>query len=235
MASRQDRSVRRQISTLFNIGVITDLTDGQLLERFSTGQGEAAELAFAALVERHGPMVLRVCRARLADPEEALDAFQATFLVLSRSRAGSGFATRWAPGCTRSPSALHRAPCRPPPGGGSSGWRPRSRQRSKSPMTLPGQELEDALHEEINRLPDRYRIAIVLCDLEGQTCEQAARRIGRPVGTVKCWRARGRERLRQRLIRAGLAPSLAPGAALVVSDARHRNAGPQVAEATGAL
>ena len=51
---------------------------------------------------------------------------------------------------------------------------------------------------------------IVLCDLEGYTCEEAARRIGRPVGTVKCWRARGRERLRRRLIRSGLAPSLTP-------------------------
>ena len=88
MASRQDRAVRRQISTLFNIGVIPDLTDGQLLERYATGQGEAAELAFAALVERHGPMVLRVCRARLADPQEALDAFQATFLVLIEKSRG---------------------------------------------------------------------------------------------------------------------------------------------------
>ena len=88
MATRMDRTVRRQIGTLFNIGVIRDLTDGQLLERYATGQGEAAELAFAALVERHGPMVFRVCRARLADPHEALDAFQATFLVLIEKSRG---------------------------------------------------------------------------------------------------------------------------------------------------
>jgi DNA-directed RNA polymerase specialized sigma24 family protein len=88
VASRLDRAVRRHISTLFNIGVIQDLTDGQLLERFSTGQGEAAELAFAALVERHGRMVLRVCRARLSDPHDALDAFQATFLVLVEKSRG---------------------------------------------------------------------------------------------------------------------------------------------------
>ena len=88
MATKKDRAVRRQIDTLFNIGVIRDLTDGQLLERYATGRGEAAELAFAALVERHGPMVLRVCRARLSDPHEAQDAFQATFLVLVEKSRG---------------------------------------------------------------------------------------------------------------------------------------------------
>ena len=88
MATRMDRTVRQQLSTLFNIGVIRDLTDGQLLERYATGHGEAAELAFAALIERHGPMVMRVCRARLADPHDALDAFQATFLVLIEKSRG---------------------------------------------------------------------------------------------------------------------------------------------------
>ena len=71
MAIKRDRAVLRQVSTLFNVGVIRDLTDGQLLERFSTGQGEAAELAFAALVDRHGPMVLRVCHTRLSDPNDS--------------------------------------------------------------------------------------------------------------------------------------------------------------------
>src|SRR5205085_6989931 len=70
--------------TLFNVGTIRELTDGQLLERFASDRGEAAELAFAALVERHGPMVLRVCRGVLADPDDTQDAFQATFLILVR-------------------------------------------------------------------------------------------------------------------------------------------------------
>jgi hypothetical protein len=69
------------------------------------------------------------------------------------------------------------------------------------------------LHEEINRLPECYRVPIVLCDLEGFTCEEAARRMGQPIGTVKCWRFRGRARLRDRLIRLRFAPSLALGAA----------------------
>ncbi len=76
------------------------------------------------------------------------------------------------------------------------------------------------LHEEINRLPERYRVPIVLCDLEGQTCEQVARLLGHPVGTIKSWRARGRERLRHRLIRRGLAPSVGLGL-LFAADAAH--------------
>ena len=82
MTTRKDGAVLRQLNTLFNIGAIRELTDGQLLERFSTGRGEAAELAFEALVERHGAMVLRVCRAQLVDPHATQDAFQATFLIL---------------------------------------------------------------------------------------------------------------------------------------------------------
>ena len=82
MKTRKDAVVLRQLSTLFNVGAIRELTDGQLLERFSTSRGEAAELAFEALVERHGEMVLRVCRAQLGNPHDTQDAFQATFLIL---------------------------------------------------------------------------------------------------------------------------------------------------------
>lgn len=84
MAIRTNGAVLRQLRTLFDQGAIGELTDGQLLERFTTMAGESAELAFAALVERHGSMVLRVCRNSLADPNDAQDAFQATFLVLVR-------------------------------------------------------------------------------------------------------------------------------------------------------
>jgi Sigma-70, region 4 len=86
---------------------------------------------------------------------------------------------------------------------------------------------EQALHDEINRLPERYRVVIVLCDLEGHTCEEVARRMGRPVGTVKSWRSRGRERLRQRLVRSGL--TLGAGTVCVTSLA------PEAAAAAGIL
>jgi hypothetical protein len=75
----------RQLSTLFNEGATAALTDGHLLERFATRRGAASEDAFAALVERHGPVVQRLCRSVLRDEHEAQDAFQATFLVLARS------------------------------------------------------------------------------------------------------------------------------------------------------
>src|SRR4051794_22551065 len=76
------------LHTLFGVGAIGNLTDGQLLERFLAGRDGTASVAFTALVQRHGPMVLRVCQQTLGDPHDAQDAFQATFLVLVR-KAGS--------------------------------------------------------------------------------------------------------------------------------------------------
>ena len=78
----------RTFETLFNVGAVRELSDGQLLERFATDRSEAAELAFAVLVERHGPMVLRVCRSVLAEAHDTEDAFQATFLVLVQKARG---------------------------------------------------------------------------------------------------------------------------------------------------
>src|SRR4051794_29860051 len=74
----------RQVEGLFSHGTVGGLTDGQLLERFASRKDGTAETAFEALVSRHGPMVLRVCRSVLDDPHDAQDAFQATFLVLAR-------------------------------------------------------------------------------------------------------------------------------------------------------
>ena len=82
MATGHHRGLLRQLDTLLAVGTAGELTDGQLLERFATREGAGAEQAFSALVERHGPMVLRVCRGVLVDPNDAEDAFQATFLVL---------------------------------------------------------------------------------------------------------------------------------------------------------
>ena len=87
MAEPSYGTALRHIHTLFNVGTIGGLTDGQLLERFTFSEEEAAELAFAALVERHGPMVLRVCQSVVRERHDAEDAFQATFLVLARKAA----------------------------------------------------------------------------------------------------------------------------------------------------
>ena len=88
MASNLSGTAVRSIRALFTAGTVGGLTDGQLLERFTARDGDGAELAFASLVERHGPMVLRVCRTVLRDAHEAEDAFQATFLILAL-KAGS--------------------------------------------------------------------------------------------------------------------------------------------------
>lgn len=88
MGISKNSAVAIQLRTLFNFGSIRELTDGQLLERFATESSEASELAFAVLVERHGPMVLRVCRSVLSSPHDSEDAFQATFLVLVKKARG---------------------------------------------------------------------------------------------------------------------------------------------------
>jgi len=89
MASESVKSVSlKDFPTLYRLGVVGNLSDGQLLESFLAGKKETAEESFAALVDRHGPMVLRVCRQILGNPDDAQDAFQATFLVLVR-RAGT--------------------------------------------------------------------------------------------------------------------------------------------------
>jgi RNA polymerase sigma factor (sigma-70 family) len=79
----------RELGTLFSVGVIGGLKDRQLLECYLSRRGDNGERAFAALVERHGPMVLRVCRGYLRDDNDVQDAFQATFVVLARQRVGT--------------------------------------------------------------------------------------------------------------------------------------------------
>ncbi len=195
----------RYAQTLFDVGSVGGMTDGELLGQFAAGGGGSAELAFTALVERHGPMVLRVCRSILADEQDAEDALQATFLVLVR-RARSvrlrdsvaswlhGVALRVS-GCARVTAARRRRHERRAAGLVSEEFLEDGRDPDLAP----------AIHEELDRLPERFRAVIVLCYLEGLGCEAAAARLGLPVGTIKSRLARGRERLRGRLVRRGLA------------------------------
>jgi RNA polymerase sigma factor (sigma-70 family) len=189
---------------LFHAGTLTGCTDGQLLERFVTGGGEVAEHAFSSLIDRHGPMVWRVCCAILRDEHDAQDAFQATFLVLVQ-RAGSLWVRDslgpW----------LHRVASRAAVRARVVARRRRSAERRAVEMARRvgddpiGDDLGGLIHEAIDRLPDRYRVPVVLCDLEGRSYEEAARHLRCPVGTIKSRLARGRERLRDRLARHGLA------------------------------
>ncbi|APW63703.1 ECF RNA polymerase sigma factor SigW [Paludisphaera borealis] len=198
-------SMERLLST----GTVVGLTDGELLDRYTNRRGEEAETAFAAMVDRHGPMVLGVCRGLLRNPHDADDAFQAAFLVLAR-KAGS----------LRSPDLVgpwlygvaHRA---------ARQIMTRNQRRKKHEesaaadagrtVAAGGREAEtaapedvEALHDEIGRLPEKYRTAVVLCDLQGLTHEEAARRLGRPVGTISARVSRARARLKGRLSRRGV-------------------------------
>jgi RNA polymerase sigma factor (sigma-70 family) len=208
----------RELRTLFSEGTIRDLTDGQLLERIATESGEAAEQAFSALFERHGAMVLRVCRGVLVDTHEIEDAFQATFLVLVKKARSLWVRDSLGPW-------LHQVAFRTASCARKLAARRRRHERlaaasANETHSEPEDELERVLHEEIERLPDRYRAPVVLCDLEGRTHEQAARHLGWPIGTVKSRQSRARERLRQRLLRRGVGYNPGPaGRAVLVPPA----------------
>lgn len=212
---RRDRGALHQLGTLYNLGVVGDLTDGQLLERFATDGDEAAELAFAALVERHEAMVWRVCLAVLRDRHGAEDAFQATFVVLVRKARSLWVRDSLGPWlhqtAYRTASCLRTTIAR---------RRRHERRRAETQSAPPGEpeaalgfEHAAAVHEEVDRLPEKYRAAIVLCDLEGRTHQEAARCLGWPIGTVKSRQSHGRGLIRDRLARRGLG-LLAAGAAL---------------------
>jgi RNA polymerase sigma factor (sigma-70 family) len=178
------------------------MNDGELLERFLASRDEAA---FEAMVMRHGPMVLRVCRDVLVDRHDAEDAFQATFLVLARravlirNREALG---AWLYGVAYRVASRAKLDAA----------RRREQERRVADMAAAGswdelawQELRAALHEEIDRLPEKYRNPVVLCYLEGQSHEEAAHRLDWPIGTVKGRLARARDLLRDRLGRRDLA------------------------------
>jgi RNA polymerase sigma factor (sigma-70 family) len=180
------------------------LTDRQLLECF-TGRHDQA--AFAAIVDRHGPMVWGLCRRVLRNVHDAEDAFQATFLVLVRKAASlrsSGLLANWLYGVAYRTAMKARAATA------------RRRQKEKQMIDLPEPRAQPAdawrdwlplLDRELQRLPEKYQVAIVLCDLEGKTRKEAARLVGLPEGTLSTRLARARTMLARRLARHGLAVS----------------------------
>jgi RNA polymerase sigma factor (sigma-70 family) len=187
------------------LGDAGGLSDGQLLGSFIDRRDEAA---FEALVRRHGPMVLGVYRRVLGSAHDAEDAFQATFLVLVQKAAS-----------LRSPELLgnwlygvaHRVARRARVV--AARRRLRERQVSELPeRTAPeaggGQDWLRVLDQELNRLSERYRVPVVLCDLQGRTRKEAARHLGLPEGTVSGRLTTARRMLARRLARRGLAPSV---------------------------
>lgn len=220
MSYPQLQPVLRHIRRLPGQSCGHQLPDGQMLERFALQREEAA---FTALVERHGPMVWSVCRRVLNDDHEAEDAFQATFLVLTKRadaiRQRQSVAS-WLYGVAYRVALKARAKL---------GRRRAREQRLAEPaaaaapttgsenMDLALRELRAVLDEEVNRLPAKYRDPLVLCYFEGKTKDEAAAELGWPTGTVSGRLARARELLRERLTRRGLAFSTALMATLIAS------------------
>jgi RNA polymerase sigma factor (sigma-70 family) len=182
----------------------SELTDADLLERFAAGDQEA----FVALVARHAGMVFGVCRRWLGHEQDAEDACQATFLVLVQKASRQ----RWQPSVANwLYSTARRVAARARLAADRRGVRERKAARpegvsSLEPMT--GREALAALDEELDRLPALYREPLVLCYLEGLTCDEAAARVGIPTGTLKCQLARGRQKLGDALARRGLGVGL---------------------------
>jgi RNA polymerase sigma factor (sigma-70 family) len=192
------------------------LTDGQLLECFIASRDEAA---FEALVRRHGPMVLGVCRRVLRHDQDAEDAFQAAFLVLARKAATvtpRDLLANWLYGVACKTAAKAR------------GLRAKRQTREKHVTVMPdpaavqhdnsAAALPPLLDQELSRLPAKYRVPVVLCDLEGKTRKVAAQQLGWPEGTVSSRLSRAREMLARRLSRHGLGTSAGSLAAVLAQE-----------------
>jgi RNA polymerase sigma factor (sigma-70 family) len=211
MVSGNRSTFAARLGTLWSVGTVGETDDQALLSRFAERQDEAADEAFRILVERHGPMVLRVCEQVIGNRPDAEDAAQAVFLVLARKAPWlrvQGSLAPWLHGVARRVATKAR---------GRAAARRQLEKRAKVAVAMvrdrDRNDLEpesacdwEAVHDEVGRLPAKYRSPVVLCYLEGQTYEEAARRIGCPVGTIRVRLSRARERLRGRLIRRGLAP-----------------------------
>jgi RNA polymerase sigma factor (sigma-70 family) len=204
MFERKVSAVGPQLEVLWTEGTLTGTSDAELLSRFADGRGSSAESAFRELLFRHGSMVNSVCRQILRQPQDADDAFQATFLVLVRKARSIHVGQSLAPW-------LYRVAYRTAQRARASASRYRAREVEQMEAVGPSQDesyqldLRPLLHEELGRLPEKYRSPIVLCHLEGKTHEEAARLLDWPVGTVSGRLSRGRDLLRSRLERRGLA------------------------------
>jgi RNA polymerase sigma factor (sigma-70 family) len=202
MPTARTSPVIHQLRRAALLGDVMSMTDGELLDCFITRRDDAA---FEALLRRHGPMVLNLCRRMIGNFQDAEDAFQAAFLVLARKaavvvpREGVG---NWLYGVAyrtarraKAVSARHHA---------------REKQVKDMPHRAiePAHGLEDVelvLDEELNRLPAKYRLPVVLCELEGRSRKEVARQLKLPEGTLSSRLATARRMLARRLTRRGVA------------------------------
>lgn len=198
--------VLRHIHRLIAARSMDHLADECLVERYAADRDVAA---FETLLQRHGPMVLRVCRQVLHDWHEAEDAFQATFLVLARQ--ASRIRKREVVA-----SWLHGVAYRVAMQAKSQAMRrtllersPQAKPAAQPVAEITWRQVQEALHEELGRLAAGYRLPLVLCYLEGKTQDEAAHQLGWSKGTVRRRLERGRVLLARRLTRRGVSLSAA--------------------------
>jgi RNA polymerase sigma factor (sigma-70 family) len=221
MATSQMNEVIQHLRRVVLLREVAGLTDGQLLKDYL---GHRDEAALAALVQRHGPMVWGVCRRVLRNYHDAEDAFQATFLVFVRkaaSIASPELLANWLYGVAHQTALNARATT------AKRGARERQVTEMPEPAVMERDlwaDLQPLLDQELSGLPDKYRVAIVLCDLEGMTRKEAARQLAVPEGTLAARLARGRVMLAKRLGRHGLAVSGGALAAVLAQNAASASA-----------
>jgi RNA polymerase sigma factor (sigma-70 family) len=226
-------AVVQEFERLLEPGTVAGLTEDQVVARFV----EAGDpVAFEAIIRRHGPMVFSLCRHLLRDANDVDDAFQATFLILVKKASTLRQPERigpWLYGVASRVARRARTQPRPPAV---------VDDRPAVTTGCPVEEREtlEAIHDEIGHLPEKYRLPVVLCFLEGLSHDEAARQLGWPVGTVSGRLSRARERLKSRLARRKIT---APPTGVLVWDMLEpaRNALPEsitrltVARLTGAV
>jgi RNA polymerase sigma factor (sigma-70 family) len=202
MADGPFSDVLRLLRGLAGLADAGGLTDTELLECFLARRDQAA---FEAPVARHGPMVLGICRNLPRDPHAAEDAFQATFLILAHKAGSIGqrdLLANWLYGVARRVAARARAATCRRHAREKQGIDPVRAEPSREALD---EELRRVVHEELDRLPAKYRTPLVLCYLAGKTQAEVARQLGWTTGMVRGRLERARERLRGRLTRRGLA------------------------------
>jgi RNA polymerase sigma factor (sigma-70 family) len=231
MANAQLGSALRQVRAVAAAECARGLADGQLLDRFLASRDQGA---FAELIRRHGPLVLRVCRLVLGHEQDAEDAFQVTFLLLARNAASvrnkealagwlHGVAHRTALTARRAAARRRRHE------GQAHAMTPRS-----PAVELAWWEVQAVLGEEVERLPTVYRDPFVLCCLEGKSRSEAARELGVKEGTVSSRLNRARTQLKERLARRGITLAAVLGAGFGVDGAAAAAAALARATAEGA-
>jgi RNA polymerase sigma factor (sigma-70 family) len=188
-------------------------------EELSASQKRTSEAAFAELVARHGPLVLAVCRRTLGNRTDAEDAFQATFLVLSRK-------ARSLRNAASLPAWLYQTAYR-------LALRARAARAKRRELPLENEAMiapdtlrhiahdyeQSLLDDELDKLPEKYRLPVFLCCLEGKSLEAAAAQLGWSTGSVKGRLERGRTELRRRLLLRRGAPAVAVGLAFCLPKA----------------